>query len=218
MTVRNLPMCGALPQPMLLLTLLPMCQVWMLRLLRRFWPPLQLPLLAGHLKLICTIAKIVSASEVLRDSSIFSTPQLFSSSADTARSDKTAPSGSDDVVDHEACGLSRSKVNDDNDTSSRSKSETGALDQGAGDATQPSCDGIDSNDTASSDVVNVIGVEMDPVDISNINKNIDNSVNDSSDNNVSVHVIVVDSGFVPPSGVSNIIYSIEDGASNVSVM
>ena len=59
----------------------------------------------------------------------------------------------------------------------------------------------------------VIGVEKDPADISNKKKIIDNSVNDSNDNNVSV--IVVGSGFVPPSGVSNNIYSAEVVAGNV---
>ena len=83
------------------------------------------------------------------------------------------------------------------------------MDHGAGDAIQPSCDSINGNDTASSDVVSLMGVEKDPA-ISKITKNIDNSVNDSSDNNVSV--IVVDSGVVLPSGVSNVFYSIEDVA------
>ena len=46
------------------------------------------------------------------------------------------PSGSDDVVDHESCGPTRSKVDDVNDKSSRSNSTsaTGVLDHGAGDA------------------------------------------------------------------------------------
>ena len=59
------PMSGALPQPILLLMLLPMCQVYMLRLLRRFRPFLQLPLVAGDLKLICTIANVSLALKVL---------------------------------------------------------------------------------------------------------------------------------------------------------
>ena len=42
----------------------------------------------------------IPASEGLRDSSIISTPQLFSSSGDTAGCETLAPSGSDDVVDH----------------------------------------------------------------------------------------------------------------------
>ena len=83
------------------------------------------------------------------------------------------------------------------------------MDHGAGDATQPRCDSINGNDTASSDVVSLMGVDKDPA-ISKITKNIDNSVNDSSDNNVSV--IVVDSGVALPSGVSNVFYSIEDVA------
>ena len=75
-------------------------------------------------------------------------------------------------MDHEACGSACSKVNDVNDTSSRSKSKraTEVLDHSADDATQPSCDIIHGNDTARSDVVSLIGVEKDPADISNINK------------------------------------------------
>ena len=162
-------------------------------------------------------SECVSASEGLRDGSIVSTPQLFSISGDTAGSEKITPPGSDDVVDHEASGPAHSSVNDVNGTgtssSSKSKSATGALDHGASDAMQPCCDSINGNDTTSRDSVSVTGAEKDPTDISSINKNIDNSVNDSSDNNVSV--IVVHSGFVPPSGVSNIIYATEDVAGNV---
>lgn len=68
-------------------------------------------------------SECVSGSESLRDGSIVSTPQLFSNSGDTAGSKTIAPSDSDDVVDHEACGPARSSVNDVNgtDTSSRSK-------------------------------------------------------------------------------------------------
>ena len=159
-------------------------------------------------------SECVCAPEALRDSSIVSTPQLFSCSGDTAGSETIPPSGSNEVVAHEACGPVRSEVNDANDISSRSKSKsaTAVLDHGAGDATQPSWNSINSNDTASGDVVSVIGVEKDPADISNINKNIDNSVNDSSDSIVSV--IVVDSGFFPPTGVSSIICSIENVAGN----
>ena len=40
------------------------------------------------------------------------------------------------------------------------------------------------NDTASGNVVIVFGVEKDPAPIGNITKNIDNSVNDSNDNNI----------------------------------
>ena len=42
----------------------------------------------------------VSASKGLRDNSIVSTPQLFSSSGDTAGCETIVPSGSDDAVDH----------------------------------------------------------------------------------------------------------------------
>ena len=156
-------------------------------------------------------SECVSAPEALRHSSITSKPQLFSCSGDTAVSETIPPSGSNDVVVHEACGPARSEVND---TSSRSKSKsaTAVLDHGAGDATQHSWGSINNNATASSDVVSVIGVEKDPADIRNVYKNIDNSVNESSDTIVSV--IVVDSGFVPPTGVSNIICSIEDVAGN----
>ena len=88
-------------------------------------------------------SECVSGSEGHRDSSIVSTPQLFSSSDDTSGSATIAPSGSDDVVDHEACGPARFKVNDFNDTGGRSKSKraTGVLDHGAG------CDSINVNDT-----------------------------------------------------------------------
>ena len=78
---------------------------------------------------------------------------------------------------------------------------------------QPSCNSFGSNDTACSDAVSEIGVEKDPADISNISKNTDNNVNDNNDNDVSV--IVVDSGFVPPSSVSNIIHSTEVVAGNL---
>ena len=53
-------------------------------------------------------SECVSASKGLRDNSIVSTPQLFSSSGDTAGCETIAPSGSDDVVDHESCGPTRS--------------------------------------------------------------------------------------------------------------
>ena len=83
----------------------------------------------------------VSASEGLRDSSIVSMPQLFSISGDTAGCETIAPSGSDDAVDYESCGPTRSKVNDVNDNSSRSNSTsaTRVLYHEAGEATtQPS--------------------------------------------------------------------------------
>ena len=111
--------------------------------------------------------------------------------------------------------LKRIKANNVNDKSSKSNS-TRAMrvsDHGARDAMQPSYNSIDSNHTACSDVVSEIGVEKDPADISNISKNTDNNVNENSDDNVSV--IVMDSGFVPPSSVSNIIYSTKVVAGNL---
>ena len=127
----------------------------------------------------------IPASEGLRDSSIIPTPQLFSSSGDTAGCETIAPSGSDDVVDDESCDPTLSKVNNVNDKSSKSNSTSamGVLDHGARDAMQPSCNSIDSNDTACS-VVSEIGVEKDPADISIISKNTDNNVNDNNDNKV----------------------------------
>ena len=70
---------------------------------------------------------------------------------------------------------------------------------------QPNYDGINGNDTASSDTISVTGVEKDPVNISSVNKNVDNSMNDNSDNKVSV--IIMDFGLEPPSKVSHVTYS-----------
>ena len=70
---------------------------------------------------------------------------------------------------------------------------------------QPSCDGINGNDTGSSDTISVTRVEKDPVNISSVNKNVDNSINDNSNNKVSV--IIMDFGLVPPSSVSPVTYS-----------
>ena len=97
----------------------------------------------------------IPASEGLRDSSIISTPQLFSSSGDTAGCETLAPSGSEDVVDHESCDPTLSKVNDKS-SRSNSTSATRVLDHGASNAaTQPSCDSINSNDNTCRDVVSV---------------------------------------------------------------
>ena len=70
---------------------------------------------------------------------------------------------------------------------------------------QPSCDGINGNDTASSDRISVTGVEKDPVNISSVNKNVDDSMNDNSDNKV--NVIIMDFRLVSPSNVSHVTYS-----------
>ena len=64
----------------------------------------------------------------------------------------------------------------------KDKSATGAIDQGASDVTHPSFDSVDG--TASGNVAIVFGVEKDPTHIGNITKNIDNSLNDSNDNNI----------------------------------
>ena len=69
----------------------------------------------------------IPASEGLRDSSIISTPQLFSSSGDTAGCETIAPSGSDDVVDHESCDPALCKINNVNDKSSRSNSTSATI-------------------------------------------------------------------------------------------
>ena len=86
-------------------------------------------------------------------------------------------------MDHEPCDPTLSKVNNVNDKSSKSNSTSamGVLDHGARDTTQPGCNSIDTNDTACSDVISEIGVEKDLADNSNVS------------------VIVVDSGFLPPS-------------------
>ena len=102
-------------------------------------------------------------------------------------------------------------VNDSNinDMSSRrkDKSAIGVIDHATSDVMQPSCDGINGNDTASSDTISVTGVEKDPVNISSVKKNVDNSVNDSSDNKVSMKIM--DFGLVPPSNVSHVTYSLK---------
>ena len=69
---------------------------------------------------------------------------------------------------------------------------------------QPNCDGINGNDTASSDTISVTVVENDPVNNSSVNKNVDNSMNDNSNNKVSV--IIMDFGLKPPSNVSHVTY------------
>ena len=62
----------------------------------------------------------------------------------------------------------------------KEKSATGTIDHATSDVTQPSFDSVNGNDTASGDVVVAFGVEKDPADIGNINKNIHSSVNDSN--------------------------------------
>ena len=97
--------------------------------------------------------------------------------------------------------------NNNNNINSRKKDKSaiGVIDHAASDVMQPSCDGVNGNDTASSDTISVTGVEKDPVNIGSVNKNVENSVNDSSDNKVSV--IIMDFGLLPPSNVNHITYS-----------
>ena len=138
-TVSILPTFGALPQPMLLL----MCQVWLLLLLRRFRPTFQLPLVAGDLKSICKIVDVFLPLKVLetlpwslRHSSLLALVTLPSVKP-------IVPPDSDELVDHESCGLTCSKVNvvDDKSSKSNSTSGTRGLDHGTGDAAKtPSCD------------------------------------------------------------------------------
>ena len=80
-TVPILPTFRALQRPMLLL----MCQVWLLLLLRRFRPTLQLPLVAGDLKSICKIVDVFLPLKVfetvpssLRHSSLLALVTLLS--------------------------------------------------------------------------------------------------------------------------------------------
>ena len=120
-------------------------------------------------------------------------------------------SGSGDVVGHGAIGPAlSSSVNGINVTDTVSKSETmgatGAIGHNASGTMHPSGDSINGNDTATSDTVSGTGVEKDPVGINN-------SVSSNSDNNV--RVTVVDSGFVSPSGVSDVTSVTENVVSNV---
>ena len=100
-------------------------------------------------------------------------------------------------------------VNDSNDNNINSrrkdKSAVGVIDHAVSDVMRPSSDGINGNDTAISDTISVTGVQKDPVNISSVNMNVDNSINDNSDNKVSV--IIMDFGLVPPSNVSHVTYS-----------
>ena len=67
---------------------------------------------------------------------------------------------------------------------------------------QPNCVEINGNDTGSNDTISVTEVEKDPVNISSVNKNVDNSMNDNSDNKISV--IIMDFGLEPPSNVNHV--------------
>ena len=151
-SVRTLPMSGALPQPNLDVSGTDASAA------EEVLAFSSAPISSWESQVDLHNSECVSASEGLRDSSITSMPQLFSSSGDTAGSETIAPSGSDDVVDLEACGPARSKVNDVNDTSSRSKSKsaTGVFNHGASDPMQPSCDSINGNDTATMKLARIL--------------------------------------------------------------
>ena len=87
----------------------------------------------------------------------------------------------------------------------KDKSAIGVIDHAVSDVMQPNCVEMNDNDTASNDTISVTGVEKDPVNISSVNNNVDNSMNDNSGNKVSV--IIMDFGLEPPSNVSYVTYS-----------
>ena len=100
-------------------------------------------------------------------------------------------------------------VNDSNDNNINSrrkdKSAVGVIDHAVSNVKQPNCVEINGNDTASNETISVTEVEKDPVNISSVNKNVDNSMNDNSDNKISV--MIIDFGLEPPSNVSHVTYS-----------
>ena len=73
------------------------------------------------------------------------------------------------------------------------------------DVMQPSCVEMNGNDTASNDTISVTEVEKDPVNVSSVNKKIDNSMNNNSDNKI--RVTIMDFGLEPPSNVTHVTYS-----------
>ena len=94
-------------------------------------------------------------------------------------------------------------INDGNDNNINSrrkdKSAIGVI------VMRPNCVEMNGNDTASNNTISATEVEKDPVNISSINKNVDNSMNDNTDNKISV--IIMDFGLEPPSNVSHVTYS-----------
>ena len=100
-------------------------------------------------------------------------------------------------------------INDGNDNNINSrrkdKSAIGVIDHAVSDVMQPNCVEMNGNDTASNETIRVTEVEKDPVNIISANKNVDNSMNDNSDNKISV--IIMDFGLEPPSHVSHVTYS-----------
>ena len=95
--------------------------------------------------------------------------------------------------------------NDNNINSRKDKSAVGVLGHAVSDVMRPISDGINGNDTTSSDTISVTRVEKDPVNISSVNMNVDNSIIDNSDNKVIV--IIMDFCLVPRSNVSHVTYS-----------
>ena len=96
--------------------------------------------------------------------------------------------------------------NDNNINSRRKvKSAIGVIDHAVSDVMQPNCVEFHGNDTASIDAISVTGVGKDPVNISSVNNNVNNSMNDNSDNKI--RVIIIDFGLEPPSNVSHVTYS-----------
>ena len=100
-------------------------------------------------------------------------------------------------------------INDGNDNNINSrrkvKSAIGVIDHAVSDVMQPNCVEFHGNDTASNDAISVTGVGKDPVNISSVNNNVNNSMNDNSDNKI--RVIIMDFGLEPPSNVSHVTYS-----------
>ena len=84
----------------------------------------------------------------------------------------------------------------------KDKSAIGVIDHAVSDVMQLNCVEMNGNDTASNDTIRVTEVEKDPVNISSVNKKVDNSMNDNSDDKI--RVIIIDFGLEPPSNVSHV--------------
>ena len=100
-------------------------------------------------------------------------------------------------------------INDGNDYNINSrrkdKSAIGVIDHAVSDVMQPNCVEMNGNDTASNETISVTEVGKEPVNISSVNNNVDDSMNDNSDNKISV--IIMDFGLEPPGNVSHVTYS-----------
>ena len=88
----------------------------------------------------------------------------------------------------------KNSINDGNDNNINSrrkdKSAIGVIDHAVSDVMQPNCVEMNDNYTASNETISVTEVEKDPVNISSVNKNVDISMNDNSDNKI--RVIIMD--------------------------